>query len=234
MRSLSVAALALTLTLGSLACNKEQQPPPTQTTGSALGSATAAAAAAPVSEGAPAAAVGKPAPDFTLADLDGKEVKLSSFKGKVVVLEWFNPGCPFVKRSHGTASLKDAASRHTKNGIVWLAINSSAKGKEGNGAAANRAAAEKWGMTHPILLDESGAVGKKYGATNTPHMFVVDAGGTLVYKGAIDNSPDGEGQSAPDGKLVGYVDEALAAIAAGKPVSTAETKAYGCGVKYSN
>lgn len=180
------------------------------------------------------ATVGKPAPDFTLKDLDGKEVKLSSFKGKVVVLEWFNPGCPFVKKSHTVGSLVDAAKRHTKNGVVWLAINSGAPGKQGADPADNAKAAKEWKMEHPILLDPTGETGKAYGATNTPHMFVIDSKGTLVYAGAIDNSPDGEGKSAEGGKLVKYVDEALAAIAAKRPVKVSTTKAYGCTVKYGS
>ncbi len=178
------------------------------------------------------AAVGKPAPAFKLKDLAGKEVSLSSFKGKVVVLEWINPGCPYVKKSHTVGSLVDAARRHARSGVVWLAINSGAPGKQGADPAINAEAAKTWSLDHPILRDETGAVGKAYGATNTPHMFVIDKTGVVVYGGAIDNSPDGEGKSPTDGKLVNYVDEALAAVAAGKPVETHDTKAYGCGVKY--
>lgn len=180
------------------------------------------------------AELGKPAPDFALPDLAGKEVKLSSFKGKTVVLEWFNPGCPFVKRSHTVGSLVGTAARHTKNGVVWLAINSGAPQKQGHDPAQNAEAAKAWSLAHPILRDESGAVGKAYGATNTPHLFVIDAKGVLAYAGAIDNSPDGEGKSAEGGKLVNHVDAALAELAAGKPVSVPSTKAYGCSVKYGS
>ncbi|PZR07043.1 MAG: thioredoxin family protein [Archangium gephyra] len=180
------------------------------------------------------AELGKPAPDFTLKDLDGKEVKLSAFKGKTVVLEWFNPECPFVKNSHTKASLVDAAKRAQKNGVVWLAINSSAVGKQGHGVEKNKAAIKTFALENPVLLDESGTVGKAYGATNTPHMFVINAKGDVVYRGAIDNSPDGEGQSPQGGTLINYVDAALADLAAGKPVKTADTRAYGCGVKYAN
>jgi peroxiredoxin len=231
----TAARVAAFVTLLVLGCKDppSAQPTGTRTTG-ASATPLAASGGGPIAADAPPAAVGQPAPDFTLADLDGRPVQLSSYKGKVVVLEWFNPGCPFVKKSHSVGSLKDAARRHTASGVVWLAINSAAAGKQGHGAAANREGAAQFGVAHPILLDETGAVGKKYGATNTPHMFVIDARGTLVYRGAIDNSPDGEGQSAPDGKLVSYVDEALGAVAAGKPVGTAETKAYGCSVKYGN
>jgi hypothetical protein len=116
--------------------------------------------------------------------------------------------------------------------VVWLAINSGAKGKQGHGVEANRAGKEAFKLGHPILLDESGAVGHAYAAAHTPHLFVIDAQGVLVYRGAIDNSPDGQGDSPTGGKLVNYVDAALAEVAAGKPVSTPDTEAYGCSVKY--
>lgn len=180
------------------------------------------------------ALVGKPAPDFTLKDLSGKEFKLSAHKGKTVVLEWFNPGCPFVKKSHTVGSLVDTAKRHTKGNVVWLAINSGAAGKQGAAVEQNTEAAKSWSMEHPILRDESGSVGKAYGATNTPQMVVIDKAGTVVYAGAIDNSPDGEKQSPEGGKLVNYVDAALADIAAGRPVQTTVTKPYGCSVKYGS
>jgi peroxiredoxin len=218
------SSLAFVLVMVLAACNRKE---PASSVDAAVSTTQPASAEAPAR-----AEIGKPAPDFTLKDLDGKELRLSSFKGKTVVLEWFNPGCPFVKAAHTKGSLKDAAKRHTKGGVVWLAINSGAPGKQGTGVDANRAGAKTFSMEHPILLDESGTVGKTYGATNTPHLYVVDDKGTLVYRGAIDNSPDGEGESAPDGKLVSYVDSALADLGAGKPVATAETKAYGCSVKY--
>jgi peroxiredoxin len=178
--------------------------------------------------------IGKAAPDFTLKDLAGKEVKLASFKGKVVVLEWFNPGCPFVQRSHTVGSLVDTAKRHMNDGVVWLAINSGAPGKQGNDAAMNTEAVKKWLLPNPILRDESGVVGKAYGATNTPNMFVIDKSGNVVYAGAIDNSPDGEGKSPQGGKLVNYVDAALDDVAAGRAVKTSVTKPYGCSVKYGS
>jgi peroxiredoxin len=180
------------------------------------------------------AEVGKPAPDFTLKDVDGKEVKLSSFKGKTVVLEWFNPECPFVKASHSKGSLVDTAKKQTKKGIVWLSINSGGAGKQGAGAEKSKAGAKGFNMENPILLDEAGTVGKAYGATNTPHLFVIDAKGVLAYRGAIDNSPDGEGQSPEGGKLVNYVDAALEDLAANRAVKTPDTKPYGCSVKYAN
>ena len=150
------------------------------------------------------------------------------------MLEWFNPGCPFVKAAHSKGSLKEAARKNTKAGIVWIAVNSGAPGKQGAGAEANREAAKGWALEHPILLDETGSGGKMYGATNTPHMMVIDDKGTLVYRGAIDNSPDGEGESPTGGKLVSYVDSALADLGAKRAVATPETKAYGCSVKYGH
>lgn len=206
--------------------------PSPATASASTGAPTTAApiAVPPTSSGS--ARVGEAAPDFTLRDLDGKEVKLSSFRGKRVVLEWFNPGCPFVDKSHTVGSLKTLARDVTAKGVVWLAVNSGAAGKQGHGVTANREGATRYGLTHPILLDENGAVGKLYGATRTPQMFVVDERGVVVYAGAIDNSPDAEGQSPEGGTLRNHVAEALAALEAGKPVPVAETKPYGCSVKY--
>ena len=193
-----------------------------------------AAAVTPTAPSPGSAAVGKPAPDFSLKDLDGREVSLASFRGKVVVLEWFNPGCPFVKASHIKGSLKGTAKKHAAEGVVWLAVNSSAQGKQGFDPRANSDAAKAFGLEHPILRDETGAVGRAYGATNTPNMFVIDKNGVLVYAGAIDNSPDGEGEAPTSGSLVNYVDAALEDVAAGRAVKTPVTKPYGCGVKYAS
>jgi peroxiredoxin len=181
-----------------------------------------------------AADIGLPAPEFALKDLDGKVHKLSDYRGKTVVLEWFNPGCPYVVTAHTKGSLVDLAQKQSKDGVVWLAVNSGAPGKQGHGVETNRAAAKAWSMAYPILVDESGSVGKAYGATNTPHMFVVSKDGRLVYKGAIDNSPDAERGSPQGGVLVEYVSATVEDLAAGRPVRTAQTRAYGCGVKYAN
>src|SRR3954462_2175374 len=180
-------SVVLVSSMAVAACKDGKEPAVQNTTGAAATAAPATPANVPAATDR--AEVGKPAPDFTLKDLDGKEVRLSSFKGKTVVLEWFNPGRPFVKAAHTKGSLKDAAKRNTKNGVVWLAINSGAPGKQGAGVDANRDGAKGFGMDHPVLLDEGGTVGKTYGATNTPHMMVIDDKGTLVYRGAIDNSP---------------------------------------------
>lgn len=225
----SVLVVALALALG---CGREAAPPP------ASGATTPSGAAAPASKAGLAtpgqrAEIGKAAPDFALVDDAGRPVKLSDHKGKIVVLEWWNPECPFVDRAHTKGSLVDAAKRHAASGVVWIAVNSAALGRQGHGAEATAAGKKKFGMAYPVLLDETGEVGRAYGATNTPHLFVVDAEGRLVYRGAVDNSPDGEGESAPDGRLVRYVDVALGELRAGKAVSTPETKAYGCSVKYA-
>ena len=178
------------------------------------------------------ATVGAAAPDFTLKDTDGKTVRLADLRGRVVVLEWFNPECPFVRASHTKGSLVGTAKKLATRGVVWLAVNSGAPGRQGAGADKSREGAKAFGISHPVLIDGDGAVGKAYGATNTPHLFVIGKDGKVAYRGAIDNSPDGEGGSPQGGKLVNYVDEALGDLAAGKPVRTPATKAYGCSVKY--
>lgn len=188
-------------------------------------------AANPLADPAATAAIGQPAPDFTLPAADGSTVKLSDFKGKRVVLEWFNPECPFVKAAHGEGPLKDMAAKTTATGVTWLAINSGAPGKQGHGAEVNKNAAAQWNLTHPILLDETGAVGHAYGASNTPHIFIVDEKGLLVYRGGLDNAPMGT-PDPPGSKHIAHVQDALAALAAGKTVAAPETRAWGCSVKY--
>ena len=211
---------------------------PTPAQGTAAAPAASSVPAGPVTASAAMASgpaeIGKLAPDFTLNDLDGHAVHLADLRGKTVVLEWFNPDCPFVGRSHTKGSLKGLAAKHIGEGIVWLGIDSAAPGKQGYEPDAIRRAVDRFGLTHPILRDPSGEVGRAYGATNTPHMFVVDKNGILAYGGAIDNSPDAEGESAPGGVLVNYVDAALEDLAAGRPVRTSRTKAYGCSVKYGS
>lgn len=238
MPRMKLSSALLVSVLAVAACKKAEDKPTAP-----AAPATPAAPAAPTMPAAPSGAagtpidnplVGKPAPDFTLKDLDGKDVPLSSFKGKTVVLEWFNPGCPYVKKSHTVGSLVDTAKKHTDKGVVWLAINSGAAGKQGADPAENAQAVQTWAIGHPVLRDEAGTVGKAYGATNTPNMFVIDASGTVVYAGAIDNSPDGERKSPAGGTLVNFVDAALDDLAAGRPVKTPATKPYGCGVKYAS
>lgn len=221
MRVLAVLALSLCFGVG---CNRSKASP---SAGGTSEPATPGAAVVGKAE------VGKAAPDFELKDLDGKSVKLSSFRGKTVVLEWFNPDCPYVRMSHTKGSLKASAnSWNAKDSVVWLAINSGAPGKQGHGAETNKAGVARFGLQYPVLADESGAVGKAYGATNTPHLYVIDKQGVLVYAGAIDNSPDGEGQSPTDGTLINYAVAAVEAVEAGREVTVKQTEAYGCSVKF--
>jgi hypothetical protein len=181
------------------------------------------------------AEIGKAAPDFALPDLDGKSWTLRELKGNTVVLEWFNPKCPLVIAPHTKGTLAaDAVKHHIEKGVVWLAINSAASGKEGFGREENLEGKKRYGIDYPILSDQMGVAGRAYGATNTPQMFVIDKDGTLVYRGATDNSPDGDGGAPATGPLVNYVEEALAALEAGRPVTVKETRAYGCKVRYAH
>jgi hypothetical protein len=161
-------------------------------------------------------------------------VSLSDFKGKVVVLEWVNHGCPFVVKHYGSGNMQKLQADATAKGVAWLSICSSAPGKQGHMSAAdaNKSCAEKQSAATAYLLDESGEVGKKYGAKRTPEMYVVNPEGILVYHGAIDDKP-----STDPGDIAGsknFVAAALEETLAGKPVSTPQTEAYGCSVKYGN
>jgi peroxiredoxin len=220
----SAAALALAA-CGSGQTASDPQPVPV------AGDTQAPAADPPAGTAAAEDAPENPAPDFTLTDLDGAQHTLSSLRGKTVVLEWFNPGCPFVRHAHGEGPLRDLAARHQASGIVWLAINSGAPGQQGHGVDVNRKAAREWKMDHPILVDESGQVGRAYRAKATPHMYVIDPRGSLVYRGALDNAP--LGKVPADGHAI-YVNDALAAVAEGRPIDVTETKPYGCTVKYAD
>lgn len=187
------------------------------------------------------AELGEPAPDFTLTDTAGKSYRLSELRGKTVVLEWFNPDCPFVKHAHGKGPLVDMAKKVEGPGLVWLSINSSAAGKQGNGLQRNVDAKREYQMTNSVLLDESGAVGHSYGAIKTPHMFVIDPAGNLVYRGGLDNAPIGtvdderpRPAGSKAGELVPYVANALADLQAGRAVAMPDTPPYGCSVKYAD
>lgn len=175
---------------------------------------------------------GKPAPDFTATDSNGKPVKLADFKGKTVVLEWTNDGCPYVRKHYGSGNMqalqKDAATK----GIVWLSVISSAKGEQGHvdGAGANKLTANRGAQPAAVLLDPAGTIGRAYGAKTTPHMYVVDKAGLLVYAGAIDDKPTSNVADIKGAR--NYLTEALSAVADGKPVAVASTRAYGCSVKY--
>ncbi len=178
------------------------------------------------------AVVGKPAPEFTATDSAGKTRTLAEFKGKLVVLEWVNYDCPFVKKHYGADAMQALQRKYTEQGVVWLSINSSASGKQGNYPAEKWAelVAERKAAPTAVLLDTDGKVGRLYGAKTTPHMFIVNAEGTLIYAGAIDNNPSPDPATLKD--AVNYVAKALDAALAGKPVETATSASYGCSVKY--
>lgn len=167
------------------------------------------------------------APDFTLKDVDGNEVKLSQFKDKIVVLEWFNYDCPFVKAHYNedVHTMKDLAAKYADNGVVWLTINSTHYVTP----ETIKGWAEKQDIKHQhLLVDTDGKVGRLYHAKTTPHMFIVHKNGNIVYNGAIDNAPLGR---KPE-DFVNYVDQALTQLLAGEDVTHSQTKPYGCTVKY--
>jgi len=176
--------------------------------------------------------IGKPAPEFMANDTNGKHVMLSELKGKTVVLEWTNHECPFVVKHYGSGNMQALQAEATKDGVVWVSIVSSAKGKEGNVNAeeANKLIADQKALPTHKILDESGEIGKLYDAKTTPHMFVIDKNGVLVYQGAIDDKSGFDQEEVKTAK--NYVRAALADLKAGKPVEVSSTKSYGCGVKY--
>ena len=176
--------------------------------------------------------VGAAAPDFSLADSKGAKHSLADYKGKYVVLEWFNPECPFVKKHYGGGNMQKLQQEYAGQGVVWLSIDSSAAGKEGHLTpdAANKQMSE-WKMNHTtLLLDAAGKAGQAYDAKNTPHMFVINPEGKIVYQGAIDSKPTAN--AADIASSTNYVKAALDEVMSGKPVSNPTTKPYGCSVKY--
>ncbi|GAA4716983.1 redoxin domain-containing protein [Sphingomonas lutea] len=178
--------------------------------------------------------VGKPAPNFTAADVNGKPVRLSSFRGKTVVLEWNNPECPFVKKHYGSGNMQKTQAAATRDGVVWLSINSGAPGKQGhvNGAQAKAHLASAGAKPTAYLLDPRGVVGKLYDAKTTPHLFIINKAGTLVYAGGIDDKPTPRPADVAGAR--NHVLAALSEIKAGKAVSVASSRPYGCAVKYSD
>ena len=184
--------------------------------------------------GTAAPKIGAAAPGFTLVDLDGKERSLAEFAGRTVVLEWTNDGCPFVQKHYDAKNMQALQQKWIEQGVVWLVINTSAPGKQGHvDAKGAKAILAKWdSKPTDYLFDTDGKVGKAYDAKVTPHMYVIDAKGTLVYMGGIDDKPSADPADIPGAR--NHVDAALTEIAAGKPVGQATSRPYGCSVKYAD
>jgi len=177
------------------------------------------------------AGLGEEAPDFTLDDLDGRPVKLSDQRGSRVVLQWFNPLCPFTRHAHSKGLLSSYIEEARAAGVIWLAINSAADRKMGGDPETNRAALAEWGADFPVLLDPDGRVGRRFDATTTPEVFVIDEHGTLVYIGALDNAPFGKPRGG--GEVVNYVAQVLRELDLGETLSAPYRQSYGCRVKYA-
>ena len=224
-KMLLIAALGFTMACGSSTTPTEKAKPVTPE------KTAEKPAEKPAEKEAPAAALLDVAPDFTLKDSNGKEHTLSGFKGKYVVLEWVNYGCPFVVRQYGLGAMQKTQKEMTDKGVIWLAINSSAPGKQGywEGAALNEEIAKQKAAHTAYLLDTDGKVGKLYGAKTTPHMYVISPEGKTIYQGAIDDNPTAD-SALPLGK--NYVTAAIEESLAGKTIAANNTPPYGCGVKY--
>ncbi len=193
--------------------------------------AIAALAAAPATADQ---VTGQPAGNFRLMDANGKVVTLSQFRGRPVVLEWNNPGCPFVQKHYASGNMQAAQAKAKAMGAAWLTINSGAPGKQGymTGPEAKAFVSKEKAVPTAYLLDPQGRVGKGYGAKTTPHMYLIDASGTLVYQGGIDDKP-----TADQADIAGARNHLLAALGevkAGKKVSVPEARPYGCSVKYAD
>lgn len=181
-----------------------------------------------------APSVGQPAPDFTLQDTGGKAVRLSDYRGKYVVLEWTNPGCPYVRKHYDSGNMAATQQDAAAKGVVWLSINSTEKDSGDYLQPAKLVAWQKERKVQPTatLMDEEGTVGKAYGARTTPHMYIVDPQGRLVYAGGIDSIPSSSRDDIA--KAVNYVKQGLAEATSGKAISAATTRAYGCSIKYKS
>ena len=181
-----------------------------------------------------AVTLGQKAPNFTAKDVSGKTVSLADFKGKHVVLEWVNPGCPFVRKHYNGGNMQSTQQDAAAKGVVWLAINSTETSHTDYLDPVKLGAwmKEKASTVNATLMDESGSIGKAYGAKTTPHMYIINPQGNLVYAGGIDSIPSArEGDIA---KATNYVKAALAEVVQGKAISSASTAPYGCSVKYKS
>jgi peroxiredoxin len=180
-----------------------------------------------------AASVGEPAPDFTDTDTNGVTHTLSDFEGKTVVLEWTNHECPYVVKHYKSGNMQSLQEKWTDQGVVWIRVNSGAPGNQGHLTAeqSNTLASEQNVAASATILDESGEIGRAYDAKTTPHMYVINPEGTLVYAGAIDSINSADPADIDD--ATNYVDQALQAVMNNQPIETATTRAYGCSVKYA-
>jgi peroxiredoxin len=179
-----------------------------------------------------AVSVGQAAPDFKVKDTNGKEQSLAAYKGKFVVLEWTNPGCPFVQKHYDTANMPAVQKAAESKGAVWLTVSSTAKDQGDYRQPAELAAwlKEKGAKPTAVLMDDDGKIGHAYGARTTPHMFVIDPQGKLVYAGAIDSKPTARKDDVKG--ATNYVASALDEAMAGKAISKASSEPYGCSIKY--
>jgi peroxiredoxin len=180
------------------------------------------------------ARIGAAAPAFTLTDSNGRSLSLADFKGKTMVLEWTNHDCPYVGKHYRGNNMQALQKKWTKQGVVWLSVISSAPGREGHvtAAQANQLTAERGAAPSAVLLDPTGQVGHAYGARATPHMYVINGEGALVYMGGIDDQPSARIEDLKGAR--NFVDAALSEIAQGKPVSVSASRAYGCSIKYAS
>ncbi len=178
------------------------------------------------------AVVGKPAPDFSVMDATGKTRTLSEFKGKNVVLEWYNKDCPYVKKHYGSGNMQKVQSELTGKGVVWLTVISSAKGQQGylSSDEALKNAQTAGAKANAILIDDSGKMGRTYGAKTTPHMYMIDGKGTLRYNGAIDSNDSADPSTIAQSE--NYIVAAATSLIKGEKIAKDSTKPYGCGVKY--
>lgn len=175
---------------------------------------------------------GSMAPDFVLKGMDGKEYKLSDYKGKEVILEWYNYHCPFVRKHYESNNMQQIQKQAKDQGVVWFVVNSSAQGKQGhlNESSAKETFAKEKMQAVTLLLDPNGIVGKSYAAKTTPHLYYINKEGKLLYQGAIDSNPSTDAADIPSSK--NYVTPILASLAKGEKIAGSSTKPYGCSVKY--
>ena len=176
--------------------------------------------------------VGEPAPDFEGVDTQGKVHRLADYRGKTLVLEWTNHDCPYVRKHYGAGNMQDQQREAAAQGVVWLSVISSAPGKQGHVSPqqADELTRSRDAAPQAVILDTESTIGRDYGAKTTPHMYIIDATGTLVYMGGIDSIASADPDDIPEATQ--YVRLALQELADGKPVSTPVTRPYGCSVKY--